>query len=40
MKNSRKLQSLEETLKSYKKRILTQSMIQWMKAVFRSEILL
>jgi hypothetical protein len=39
MKNSRKLQSLEETLKSYKKRILNQSIIQWMKAVFRSEIL-
>ncbi len=37
---SRKLQSLEEVLKSFKKRILTQAMIQWMKAVFRSEILL
>lgn len=40
VKQSRKLQSLEEVLKSLKKRILTHSMIQWMKAVFRSEILL
>ena len=40
VKQSRKLQSLEEVLKSFKKRILTQAMIQWMKAVFRSEILL
>lgn len=40
VKESRKLQSLEEVLTSLKKRILTHSMIQWMKAVFRSEILL
>lgn len=40
VRESKKREILEEVIKSYKKRVLTKSMIQWMKAVFRSEILL